>query len=80
MRVPVSNSAPKAIVKPSHMLIAWFRQSGEGLRFKDGKIGTGVTCSAFSKLQEVLSTEASLASPMGIDGLQTRISRWISAT
>lgn len=37
----------------------------EGLRLRDGKIGTAVTCIAFTQLRNIESGKSDLASPRG---------------
>ncbi len=39
----------------------------EGVRLKDGRIGTALTCLAFTQLQEVPNRESALASPPGFE-------------
>ena len=39
----------------------------EGLRFRDGKIGTAVTCMAFTQLQTIAGDKQAVASPAGFE-------------
>ena len=47
----------------------------EGLRFKDGRFGTAVTCLAFTKLQPISSQENALASPTRLNLIGGRLRR-----